>query len=133
MERKIYHHPDRDLNFETGAYTDAVQIGDFIYVSGQAAVDFKKSAFVLGSVEDETVRTMENILLILGQAGATASNIIKATVHLADISDFDRFNNVYAQFFNDLKPARTTVQSVLAAGIKIEIDCVAWIAPKKDE
>ena len=75
---------------------------------------------------------MENILLILQQAGASASDIVKTTVHLADIADFDRFNAAYATFFNVLKPARTTVQSVLAEGIKIEIDCVAWIAPKND-
>ena len=131
MEKKIYHHPYRDLNFETGAYSDGVQIGGFIYVSGQASIDFKKSEFILGSIEEETRLTLYNILLILSQAGADASHIVKTTVHLANIEDFDRFNKVYGEYFNEQKPARTTVQSVLAEGIKVEIDCVAYL-PQKD-
>jgi len=125
MEKRKIIHPDRDRNFVTGAYSDAVHVGDFVFVSGQAAVDFKSSKFVLGSIEEETIRTMDNIKAILEQAGAGMEDIAKCTVHLADINDFDVFNQVYGSYFNGVRPARTTVQSVLAEGIKVEIDCIA--------
>ena len=125
MEKRKVVHPDRDPNFETGAYSDAVHIGDLVFVSGQAAVDFKTSTFVLGTIEEETIRSMDNIKAILEIAGSSMDNVVKCTVHLADIQDFHAFNKVYGTYFNGIKPARTTVQSVLAEGIKVEIDCIA--------
>lgn len=127
MKRPVIH-PDRDKAFVTGAYTDAVLIDGWLYVSGQASVDFNTSAFVLGTIEEETTRTLQNIRTIIETAGGQMDQVVKCTVHLADISDFDRYNTVYAGFFTGVKPARTTVQSVLAEGIKVEIDCVAKIA-----
>jgi len=118
------NHPDRDPGFITGAYSDGVIIDSFLYVSGQAAVDFKSSKFILGSIEEETHRTLLNIKAIVMAAGASMEQVIKCTVHLADIKEFDRFNEVYAQYFEGIKPARTTVQSILAEGIKVEIDCI---------
>jgi 2-iminobutanoate/2-iminopropanoate deaminase len=115
-------HPDRDANFVTGAYSDGIVAGGFLFVSGQAAVDFKTSAFILGTIEEETARTM--IKTIIEIAGATMEDVVKCTVHLADINDFDKFNKVYATYFTGIKPARTTVQSVLAEGIKVEIDAI---------
>ncbi len=120
-------HPEREAGFVTGAYSDAVRSGDLLFVSGQAAVDFKTSAFALGTVEEETERTLRNIQLILEAAGATMDNVVKCTVHLADIRDFDAFNKVYATFFPGIRPARTTVQSVLVGGLKVEIDCIARV------
>ncbi|MCT1523522.1 MULTISPECIES: Rid family detoxifying hydrolase [Sphingobacterium] len=125
MEKRKVVHPDRDPNFVTGAYSDAVHVGDLVFVSGQAAVDFKTSAFVLGTIEEETIRSMENIKAILENAGTSMDNVLKCTVHLADIQDFSAFNKVYGTYFNGVRPARTTVQSVLAEGIKVEIDCIA--------
>lgn len=118
-------HPNRDLNFETGAYSDGIIVNDFLFVSGQAAVDFNTSKFVLGSIEEETHLTLKNIKAIIEAAGGQMSDVVKCTVHLADINDFDRYNVVYAKYFPGIKPARTTVQSVLAEGIKVEIDCIA--------
>lgn len=117
-------HPDRDQSFVTGAYSDGVIAGGFLFVSGQASVDFKTSKFVLGTIEEETTRTLENIKAIVEAAGGSLDNAVKCTVHLADIADFDRYNKVYASYFPVNKPARTTVQSVLAEGIKVEIDCI---------
>ena len=125
MEKRKAVHPDRDPNFDTGAYSDAVCVGNFIFVSGQAAVDFKSSEFVLGSIQEETSRTMDNIKSILEHAGSSMDDVVKCTVHLTDIADFDAFNEVYGTYFTAVKPARTTVQSVLAEGIKVEIDCIA--------
>lgn len=117
-------HPHRDANFATGAYSDGVIINGFLFVSGQAAVDFKTSQFVLGTIEEETIRTLDNIKAIIEAAGATMDDVVKCTAHLSDINEFDRYNVIYAQYFNGVKPARTTVQSVLAEGLKVEIDCI---------
>jgi 2-iminobutanoate/2-iminopropanoate deaminase len=127
MSKRKIVHPDRDLNFVTGAYSDGIYIDGLLFVSGQASVDFTKSEFVLGSIEEETVRTLDNIKAILSVAGATMDDIVKCSVHLSNIDDFDRFNAVYGTYFSSIRPARTTVQSVLAEGIKVEIDCIAKI------
>ncbi|MGN6436541.1 MAG: RidA family protein [Agriterribacter sp.] len=120
-------HPHRDPSFSTGAYSDAVVINGFVFVSGQAAVDFTTSEFILGTIEEETRRTLDNIRLILQQAGSDMEHVVKCTAHLSNINDFDRYNAVYSEYFPGIKPARTTVQSVLAEGIKVEIDCIAYI------
>lgn len=117
-------HPDRETSFTTGAYSDGVIANGFLFVSGQASVDFKTSKFVLGTIEEETARTLDNIKAIVEAAGGSMDNVVKCTAHLADIADFDRYNKVYATYFPNHKPARTTVQSVLAEGIKVEIDCI---------
>jgi len=69
--------------------------------------------------------------MILENAGASLQDIVKCTVHLGDINDFDKYNDTYASFFNGVLPARTTVQSVLWGGIKIEIDAIAVLPQKK--
>jgi 2-iminobutanoate/2-iminopropanoate deaminase len=127
MQKIKVLHPDRDPGFVTGAYTDGVIMDGTLYVSGQAAVDFKTSRFVLGSIEEETHLTLQNIKAIVEAAGGLMENVLKCTVHLSDINDFDRYNEVYATYFPGIKPARTTVQSVLGEGIKVEIDCIVKI------
>ncbi|MES1224085.1 MAG: Rid family detoxifying hydrolase [Bacteroidota bacterium] len=128
MNKVKVNHPDRDQSFVTGAYSDGVIVDGFLFVSGQAAVDFKSSKFILGSIEEETHRTLQNIKAIIEAAGGTMDQVVKSTVHLSDINEFDRYNKVYAEYFGDIKPARTTVQSVLAEGIKVEIDCIVKLA-----
>lgn len=120
-------HPQRDPSFVTGAYSDAVLVDGFLFVSGQASVDFSTSKFQLGTIEEETKRTLDNIKAIVEAAGATMDHIVKCTVHLADIKEFDRYNEVYSSYFTQTKPARITVQSILAEGLKVEIDCIAKI------
>lgn len=128
MKKIKIDHPERKNGFDTGAYSDGVVINGFLYVSGQAAVNFKTSEFVLGTIEEETHLTLKNIQSIVEAAGASMDDVIKCTVHLSDINEFDRYNIVYSQYFKDIKPARTTVQSVLAEGIKVEIDCIAKLS-----
>lgn len=130
MKKIHIKHPERSQEFITGAYSDGVQFGDFLFVSGQAAVDFKNSTFVLGTIEEETIRTLDNIKAIIEASGGTMDNIVKCTAHLSDINDFDKYNAVYATYFNGVKPARTTVQSILAEGIKVEIDAIAIVQRK---
>jgi 2-iminobutanoate/2-iminopropanoate deaminase len=80
----------------------------------------------LGTIEEETHLTIHNVKRICEAAGFTLDDIVKCTVHLSDIKDFDRYNAVYASYFTKVKPARTTVQSGLGHGIKVEIDAIAF-------
>jgi 2-iminobutanoate/2-iminopropanoate deaminase len=123
-------HPDRDPNFVTGAYSDGVLIDGLLFVSGQACVDFKTSKFMLGTIEEETVRTLDNVKAIIEAAGGSMDDVLKCTVHLSDIKEFDRYNVVYESYFTGIKPARTTVQSVLGENIKVEIDCIVRMDKK---
>ncbi len=124
MKTKI-DHPQRNPAFVTGAYSDAVVANGFVFVSGQASVDFKSSTFILGTIEEETRMTLDNIKAILTTSGSSMKDVVKCTVHLKDINEFERYNAVYAEYFPGIKPSRTTVQSVLAEGIRVEIDCIA--------
>jgi 2-iminobutanoate/2-iminopropanoate deaminase len=132
MAKKEILHPDKkDQNFSTGAYSAGVEIDGWLYVSGQGPIDFTTGKFVLGSIEEETKLTLHNVRRICEAAGCTLDDIVKCTVHLSDIKDFDRYNAVYAMHFTKIKPARTTVQSGLGNGIKVEIDAIAKIPSNK--
>lgn len=109
-----------------GAYTPVLRAGDFIFVSGQAPIDPATNEIVGTTIEEQTARTIENVRLLLEAAGAQLSDVVKATVHLSDMALFDRYNTVYASYFPDPKPVRTTVGSQLD-GFMIEIDVIAYL------
>jgi 2-iminobutanoate/2-iminopropanoate deaminase len=123
MSKTEVKHPDKAVS--TGAYSAGVLIDGWLYISGQGPLDLKSGEVVRGSIEEETRLTLSHIGKILETAGMTFSDVVKCTCHLSDIGNFDRFDKVYAEFFSGVKPARTTVQSVLGDGIKVEIDAVA--------
>jgi 2-iminobutanoate/2-iminopropanoate deaminase len=125
MPKREIKHPDKEKS--TGAYSSAVEIDGWVYVSGQGPVDPKTAQPVRGSIEDETLYTLNQVKKILEAADCTLNDVVKSTVHLADMEDFDRYNKVYKEFFKEvgIVPARTTVQSVLWNSIKVEIDVVA--------
>jgi 2-iminobutanoate/2-iminopropanoate deaminase len=132
MAKREIIHPDKiDQNFSTGAYSAGVLIDDLLFVSGQGPIDFKTSQFVLGSIEEETHLTLHNVQRICEAAGCSLNDVVKCTVHLSDINDFDRYNVIYASYFPGIKPARTTVQSVLGNNIKVEIDAIAKVPEGK--
>lgn len=110
-----------------GPYSPFVRAGDFIFVSGQGPVDPETNELSLGDVRHEARIVLENIRRILAQAGATPADVVKCSVFLANMQDFAAMNEVYAEFFGSNRPARTTVQAQLpGAGMKIEIDCIAY-------
>ena len=123
MEKREIRHPDRASS--TGAYSDGVLMDSWLYISGQGPLDLKTGKVVSGPIAEETRLTLSHIGSILRAAGCTFDDVVKCTCHLADIRDFDEFNEAYAEFFQGVRPARTTVQSVLGGGIKVEIDAVA--------
>jgi 2-iminobutanoate/2-iminopropanoate deaminase len=112
-----------------GAYSQAVRAGDFIFVSGQGPLDPHSGDICGANIEEQTVRTLGNIKSILEAGGATMADVVKVTAHLSDISLFERYNRVYASYFPDPKPARTTVGSQLL-GILVEIDAIAYAPPR---
>jgi 2-iminobutanoate/2-iminopropanoate deaminase len=121
-------HPDKQVS--TGAYSAGVLMDGWLYVSGQGPLDLKTGEVVRGTIEEETRLTLEHVGKVLQAAGCTFDDVVKCTCHLLDIQDFDRFNKVYAEFFKGVKPARTTVQSGLGSGIKVEIDAIAKVPGK---
>ena len=126
MSKREIIHPDKaDKNFSTGAYSAGVAVHGWLYVSGQGPIDFTTGKFIAGDIEEETHLTIHNIKRICEAAGCTLDDIVKCTVHLSDMALFDRYNAVYATYFKNIKPARTTVQSGLGHGIKVEIDAIA--------
>ncbi len=109
-----------------GAYSQSVRAGDFIYVAG--TVGKNAATGTMGeTVAEQTAQTLDNITAILAAGGATLDDVVKSTVHLSDLGLFAAFNEVYANYFSDPKPVRTTVGSQLAPGILVEIDVVAYI------
>jgi 2-iminobutanoate/2-iminopropanoate deaminase len=111
-----------------GPYSPAVRAGDFIYVSGQAALDPVTGRALLGDVQAETRQTLNNIKVNLEGCGASMADVIKCQVYLTNIADFAAMNEVYAEFFGATKPARTTVgvAALPLSGAKVEIDAVAY-------
>jgi 2-iminobutanoate/2-iminopropanoate deaminase len=116
-------HPDKAVS--TGAYSAGVLKNGMLFISGQGPLDLSSGEVLHGTIEEETLLTLSHIKKVIEAAGGTIDDIMKCTVHLEKIEDFDRFNAAYATFFTGIRPARTTVQSVLADGIKIEIDAIA--------
>ncbi len=132
-KKEIIHPENRNRNYSTGAFSSAVAADGWLYISGQAAIDFTTSEFKLGDIESETRLTMHNIECLLHEGGCGWEDVVKCTVHLADINDFARFNEVYASFLKGIRPARTTVQSLMANGIRVEIDAIAKIPDNKEQ
>ena len=110
-----------------GPYSPAVRAGDFIFVSGQGPIDPVTNEFSFGDIQHETRVTLTNVQRILEAAGASMSDVVKCSVFLKDGGDFANMNAVYAEFFGETKPARTTVETKFAnTTMKVEIDCVAY-------
>jgi 2-iminobutanoate/2-iminopropanoate deaminase len=111
-----------------GPYSSAVRAGDFLYVSGQGPVDPVSGEIDAElSVQDQTRLVLQNIRTILQGCGADLEDVVKCSVFLSDVKEFDLMNEVYAEFFGANKPARTTVGTgMVALGMKVEIDCVAY-------
>ncbi|MBT4259306.1 MAG: RidA family protein [Nitrospinaceae bacterium] len=109
-----------------GPYSQAIRIGDFLYTSGQIALDPKSGKFLSGEIKEETEQTLRNISAILQADGLELENVIKTTVYLSDLNDFVQMNQIYEKYFSKNKPARACVQvAALPKGAKIEIDAIA--------
>ena len=109
-----------------GPYSQAIRIGDFLYTSGQIALNPKNMEMMNGEIEEETEWVLKNIEAILKAGGLSLDHVIKTTVYLTDLGEFFRMNQVYEKFFEKTKPARACVQvAALPKGAKVEIDAIA--------
>ena len=109
-----------------GPYSQAIALGDFIFVSGQGPINPGTGSLELGNVGSETKRVFENMKAILEAAGSSLDHVVKCNVYLRDIKDFATMNEVYLTYFSAPFPARTTIQAgALPGGIAVEIECIA--------
>ena len=109
-----------------GPYSQAIRIGDFLYTSGQIALNPDTMEMMSGEIEAETERVLKSIEAILQAGGLSLEHVIKTTVYLTDLGEFSRMNEVYEKFFEKTNPARACVQvAALPKGAKVEIDAIA--------
>ena len=111
-----------------GPYSQAIVHNGIIHVSGQGAVDPQTNKIRLGSVEEEAELALENLRIILQEAGSSLDNVLTITVYLLDIAEYARFNEVYKKYFKEKRPARTCIQAgSLPFNTRVEITATAYI------
>ncbi len=111
-----------------GPYSQAIQVGNLVYTSGQIPIDPATGLFVEGGIKEQTRQSLLNVKAILEEAGLTMSNVVKTTVFMADMNDFAEMNAVYAEFFAEPYPARSAVAvRSLPKGALVEIEVVASV------
>lgn len=111
-----------------GPYSQAVKVGDIVFVSGQIPLDPATGEMVPGDVEAQTKRVMENLRAVLAAAGAGFEHVVRSTIYLTNLGDFAKVNAIYGSYFPKEPPARATVQvSALPRGSQVEIDVVAHL------
>lgn len=111
-----------------GPYSPAVRAGDWLVLAGQVGLDPASGAMVAGGVEAQARQVLANIVAILGDCGASLTDVAKTTVFVTDIGQFATVNAVYAKAFGDHRPARSTVQvAALPGGAEVEIETWAHV------
>ena len=111
-----------------GPYSQAIVHDGIIYVSGQGAVDPQTNEIKLGTVEEEAVLALENLRIILEEAGSSLDKVLTVTVYLLDIEEYSRFNAIYIKYFKENRPARTCIQAgSLPFDTRVEITATATI------
>jgi 2-iminobutanoate/2-iminopropanoate deaminase len=109
-----------------GPYSQAIQAGNMLFVSGQIAIQKSSGQLVLGNIEDETIQVMTNIRDILTAAGMDFSNVVKSSIFMKDMNNFPKINEVYGRYFKDNAPARESIEiSRLPKDVNVEISCIA--------
>jgi reactive intermediate/imine deaminase len=124
MSKQIISTPDAPAAI--GVYSQAVRVGNTIWVSGQIPLDPKTKELVKGDVEAQVRQVFENLKAIVAAAGASFDDVVKATVFLVDLSHFALVNKVMAEYFREPYPARAAVGvAALPRGAQVEVECIA--------
>ena len=111
-----------------GPYSQAIQAGNLIFVSGQIPLDAKSGELITGSIEDQTKKVLDNMKAILEAGGAAMDQVVRTTIFLKDMGNFARVNEIYGTYFNAPFPARATVEVArLPKDVAVEIDCIAQV------
>lgn len=121
----VKHHKSHEKSRQNVPFSDAVQVDNLYFLTGQIGKNHSTGKIVEGGIEAETKQTLQNIEAVLKHHNLTLNDVVKCTVILADIDDFSKMNTIYRTFFVDNLPARTTFGANLVAGAKIEIEVVA--------
>jgi len=109
-----------------GPYSQAIQAGNMLFVSGQIAIDSSTGNLVSGSLADETHQVMKNLRAVLNAAGMDFTNVVKCSIFLKDMNSFGEVNAIYGEYFSANPPARETVEvSRLPKDVRVEISCIA--------
>jgi 2-iminobutanoate/2-iminopropanoate deaminase len=115
-----------DAPAAVGPYSQAVRVGSTIYCAGQIPLDPKSGQIVAGGVDVQTRRVMDNVTAVLKAEGLTMENVVKTTIFLMDLNDFQTVNEIYGSYFKQAPPARSTVQVAgLPKGARVEIEVIA--------
>jgi len=126
MNRKIIH--TKAAPEPIGPYSQAVVSGNFIFTSGQIAIDPETGALVTGDVAIQANRVLKNLKAVMEAAGGSLDSVIKTTIYLQNMGDFPKVNEIYADYFGQSMPARSTVEvSCLPKNVLIEIDCIGLV------
>ena len=111
-----------------GPYSQAIQVGNLVYTSGQIPIDPATGVFAEGGIKEQTRQSLTNVKAILEKVGLTMSNVVKTTVFMADMNDFAEMNSIYAEFFTEPYPARSAVAvKTLPKGALVEIEVIAEV------
>ena len=111
-----------------GPYSQAIRCGQFVYASGQIALDPASGELVGDDVQTQTQRVLQNVQALLASAGTSLANVVKTTVFLTSMSDFQAMNAIYASYFTGVAPARSTVAvAELPRKALVEIECIALV------
>ncbi len=109
-----------------GPYSQAIQTGNMLFVSGQIAIKKSTGQLITGNIEEETIQVMTNIGDILAAAGLDFSNVVKSSIFMKDMNNFPKINEVYGRYFKDNAPARESIEvSRLPKDVNVEISCIA--------
>lgn len=111
-----------------GPYSQAIEVGNLVYTSGQIPIDPATGVFVEGGIKEQTRQSLLNVKAVLAEAGLTMGDVVKTTVFMADMNDFADMNAVYAEFFAEPFPSRSAVAvKTLPKGALVEIEVVAEV------
>ena len=127
-EKSVVRTEAAPAPFQGAPYSQAIRVGDFVFVSGQLALRPGETAFAGETIQEQTEQIFANLRAILEEAGSGLDRLVKTTVFLVDLGDFAGMNEVYARHVGDAPPARSTVEiSALPSGALVEIEAIAHL------
>lgn len=125
MVKQFIQTPDAPK--PAGPYSPGIKVGNFVFVSGQMAKDPKVQKIVATDIEEQTRQTLDNVKAILEAAGSSMRDVVRVSVFLKNVDDFQKMNEIYKTFFPENLPTRTTVEAKLVrSNALIEVDVIAY-------